>query len=286
MNIAEASIPTPALPGEPAQPDTGGEGGAFAALIALLFGPPAKAETPEQKPAETASPAITPLPIPLPLVRQPIATEPAPEAAPPAPTVAPVQPVVAVAPALTETVIEIAAPESTPDIAPDLSQPRAAPSPQATAAVHTATPAQPHALPQAPAEAVVVRPERLAADVGIEIVRQIGAGRSEFSIRLDPPDLGRVDVRLEFNRGEVRAVVTSDNPATHDLLRRDADSFARMFADNGFRADSGAFRFDLRQETGQNQQAGTLADPVTAEAALQPEAEPARAHRGLLDLVA
>lgn len=145
----------------------------------------------------------------------------------------------------------------------------------------------PEQAPVRPEIVLSVRPERLASNIGIEVVRQISHGRSEFSIRLDPPDLGRIDVRLEFNRGEVRAVVTSDNPATHDLLRRDAEGLARMLTDNGFRADAGAFRFDLKQDGGQNRFAGHVPPHVEADAVPETIAEPTRGlRRGLLDLFA
>lgn len=137
---------------------------------------------------------------------------------------------------------------------------------------------------------LAARPERLAADVGVEIGRQFIAGRSEFAIRLDPPDLGRVDIRLAFDRGEVRAVVTTDNPATHDLLRRDAETLARMLTDSGFRTDSGALRFDLRQESGQRGFTQLASDNLTLiaeEAALPIINDPARStRRGLVDLIA
>lgn len=152
---------------------------------------------------------------------------------------------------------------------------------------------QVQAEPAARASEIVLatRPERLATDVGIEVVRQIGAHRSEFSIRLDPPDLGRIDVRIEFHRGEVRAVVTTDNPQTHDLLRRDADGLARMLEMSGFRADSSAFRFDLRQDGGQSRSFAQAEQAKSSDAGAEATAElvPGTARstrRGLLDLFA
>lgn len=161
----------------------------------------------------------------------------------------------------------------------------------AQAAVSAVQP--PPQVPPVPAQAILLptRPERLTADVAVEVVRQISAGRNEFTIRLDPPDLGRIDVQLEFDGGTVRAVVTTDNPQTHDFLRRDADGLARLLEMNGFKADSSAFRFDLRQDGGQSRGfAGTQQSPTRnteAEAAAEPMTETARStRRGLLDLVA
>ena len=177
-------------------------------------------------------------------------------------------------------------------------QPPAATPAAAPTALAVAGPVQPHAaqaqvqaapLPQPTETMLAVRPDRLAADVAVEVVRQIGAGRSEFTIRLDPPDLGRIDVSLEFRGNEVRAVVSTDNPATHDLLRRDADAFQRLFADSGFRADGQTLRFDLRDGSGGRQHAGDAhrAGTGNAGAAEQNLADAPRAsRRGLVDLVA
>lgn len=173
----------------------------------------------------------------------------------------------------------------TADAAGVSAQPAAAtpvvPSPPAppSAAVSEARPAAP-VLP--------TRPDRLVADVAVEVARQVSAGRSEFSIRLDPPELGRIDVSLEFSGGDVRAVVSTDNPATHDLLRRDADAFVRLLADSGFRADGGALRFDLRDGS---QQRGLASDTRPREAGevaaeQQPLQPPRPMRRGLVDLVA
>jgi hypothetical protein len=142
------------------------------------------------------------------------------------------------------------------------------------------------ARPAAPA--LPTHPDRLVADVAVEVARQVSAGRSEFSIRLDPPELGRIDVSLEFSGAEVRAVVSTDNPATHDLLRRDADAFMRLLADSGFRADGGALRFDLRDG---GQQRGLASDTRPREAGElaaepQPLQPPRPMRRGLVDLVA
>lgn len=138
--------------------------------------------------------------------------------------------------------------------------------------------------------ALATRPARLAADLGIEVVRQIGSGRSDFTIRLDPPELGRIDVRLEMHRNEVRAIVSTDNPSTYDLLRRDADNLARALVDGGLRADAGALRFDLKQD---NASARTP-QPAFAASSSRAEQAPAdpklaaqhRVRRGLLDLIA
>lgn len=93
-----------------------------------------------------------------------------------------------------------------------------------------------------------------AAHVAIEITRTVNEGGNQFSIRLDPAELGRVDVKLHFeNDGRVTAAVSADNQNTLDLLRRDASLLDRALQDSGLKTDQGSLSFSLRQ---QGQQAG------------------------------
>ncbi|MEM8825487.1 MAG: flagellar hook-length control protein FliK, partial [Pseudomonadota bacterium] len=128
----------------------------------------------------------------------------------------------------------------TPAPVPAAAPASAAPAPNAASLPATVSEATPEII-------LPARPDRLAADVGIEIARQVIGGKSDFSIRLDPPDLGRIDVRLELApTGEVRGVIAADNPATHDLLRRDEAALLRLLTENGLKADSGALAFERR----------------------------------------
>jgi flagellar hook-length control protein FliK len=109
------------------------------------------------------------------------------------------------------------------------------------------------ALPYAPAEpAVTVREGRFGADIGVTIARALDAGsgadgqaKGDLLIRLDPRHMGRVDVRLSFDHdGVVRAVVSADNSAALDLLRRESADLGRALTDAGVRADDQSLRFD------------------------------------------
>jgi hypothetical protein len=46
-------------------------------------------------------------------------------------------------------------------------------------------------------------------------------------IRLDPPELGRVQIQLNPGDGGLQAVVLAERPETQDLLRRHAETLAR-----------------------------------------------------------
>jgi flagellar hook-length control protein FliK len=72
------------------------------------------------------------------------------------------------------------------------------------------------------------------------IASEAAAGTNRFIIRLDPPELGRIDVRLRFGRdGEVHARLIADRPETASLLMRDAAVLERALNASGMRTDSG-----------------------------------------------
>lgn len=110
--------------------------------------------------------------------------------------------------------------------------------------------AQPYgtAAHQAPHQPVVAaQPGQIGRDMGVEIARTVAAGREEVRIRLDPAEMGRIDVRLHFDRdGSLRAVVAADSPAALEMLRREAGDLTRALSDAGVRADPQSFRFDSR----------------------------------------
>ena len=121
------------------------------------------------------------------------------------------------------------------------------------------------------AEAVATRPIGAAGDtaaaarsvapqnpvthqVAVHLERAVGDGHDRFQIQLSPPDLGRIDVRLEISSdGRVSAVFGVDRQQTLDMLQRDSRDLQRALQDSGLRADSGSLSFNLRGEGRGNQ---------------------------------
>jgi flagellar hook-length control protein FliK len=90
--------------------------------------------------------------------------------------------------------------------------------------------------------------------LAVEIVANAQIGRSRFEIRLDPPELGRIDVRLDVDRqGQVTSHLFVEKSATLDLLRRDAQQLERALQDAGLKTSDNGLQFSLRD---QQQQAG------------------------------
>ncbi|TCM17748.1 flagellar hook-length control protein FliK [Novosphingobium sp. PhB165] len=113
---------------------------------------------------------------------------------------------------------------------------------------------------------VTVREGQFGTDMGVQIARALDKGGNDLLIKLDPRDMGRIDVRLSFDhQGVLRAVMSADSTTATDMLRRESTDLNRALADAGIRADSQSLRFDTRaggqgmgQGTGQgNGQSGS-----------------------------
>jgi flagellar hook-length control protein FliK len=85
--------------------------------------------------------------------------------------------------------------------------------------------------------------------LALRIATRSSEGERNFSIRLDPPELGRVEVSLSVNStGHAQAEITADKPQTLDLLQRDAPVLERALKDAGLNL-AGGFAFSLKGES-------------------------------------
>ncbi|HTN12853.1 MAG TPA: flagellar hook-length control protein FliK, partial [Acetobacteraceae bacterium] len=171
----------------------------------------------------------------------------------------------------------------------------AAPPPAHTAAAQTLAPMPQPALlmPQYTPNMPTPNMNGLAVDIA---AKSLG-GTKQFDIRLDPPELGRVEVRLSIDAtGKAQAHLTADQPQTLDLLQKDASTLTRALRDAGLNVNQDGLNFSLRS---QQQQAGNerqhrpsggraVRSSFAAPASLQPVAAAAassgRSGRGLLDI--
>jgi len=87
-----------------------------------------------------------------------------------------------------------------------------------------------------------------AQQVAREIVRRFEGGSTRFELRLDPPELGRVDVRLDVSRDHrVSAVIAADSPQALTELARHARELEQMLQGAGLELSDNGLSFDLRQ---------------------------------------
>lgn len=140
-----------------------------------------------------------------------------------------------------------------------------------TAPLQTTAPAGPTTAASAPMPLPAAIP---LAGVAIEIAGKALAGKNHFEIRLDPPELGRIEVRLDVDRdGNVTSRMIADRADTLDLLRRDVSGLERALQDAGLKTSDNGLQFSLRDQSAQQQQAGRASD--IARLVVQDEALPA-----------
>ncbi len=86
--------------------------------------------------------------------------------------------------------------------------------------------------------------------LAVEIATRANKGERRFDIRLDPPELGRIDVRLEIDsKGNTTTKLIVERAETLDLLQRDARGLEKALQNAGLKTDAGGLEFSLQQDT-------------------------------------
>jgi flagellar hook-length control protein FliK len=94
--------------------------------------------------------------------------------------------------------------------------------------------------------------------LALEIAVSARSGKSRFDIRLDPADLGQIDVRIEVDRsGQVTSHLTVEKPETLSLLRQDAPQLQQALNDAGLKTGNGGLQFSLRDQSSSGQNSGS-----------------------------
>ncbi|HWD28069.1 MAG TPA: flagellar hook-length control protein FliK [Rhizomicrobium sp.] len=92
------------------------------------------------------------------------------------------------------------------------------------------------------------------ASLAFTIASKSQDGAKHFDIRLDPVELGRIDVHLAVDdAGKAQATLSVEKPQTLELLQKDSGHLERALKDSGFDLGQSGLSFSLK---GQQQQAG------------------------------
>lgn len=137
---------------------------------------------------------------------------------------------------------------------------------------NTQTTAAPGAM--RPETAAYTRPEPRIniPHIAVEIARSIQNGVSRFEVRLNPPELGRIDVRLEMDgAGNVTARLAVEKSETLDLLQRDQRALEKALADAGLDGSKTELEFALHDGS-EGQDEPREREKWTASIATEPEA--------------
>ncbi|WP_279598026.1 flagellar hook-length control protein FliK [Methylobacterium sp. J-067] len=172
--------------------------------------------------------------------------------------------------------------------APATTAPQAAAATQGVTQTASSAPATATQPAQAPAPTPAPVP---LGQVPMTIGLRSLAGSSEFQIRLDPVELGRIDVKLEIDKakGTVATHLVVDRPDTLALLQRDAGQLQQALTQAGLDPSAGGVNVSLRgdggnaggQSNGQPGGDGRQASPWSADRTDMPtEAVPLRMLRG------
>lgn len=87
--------------------------------------------------------------------------------------------------------------------------------------------------------------------VAATLTRGITNGQQNqiMTLHLDPAELGRVEVRMEFGKDRnLKATVISEKPETHLMLQRDSQSLERALQESGLDADGSSLEFSMADD--------------------------------------
>jgi flagellar hook-length control protein FliK len=93
--------------------------------------------------------------------------------------------------------------------------------------------------------------------LAFELVRQVNDGNTRFQIRLDPPELGKIEVKLDIDpSGQVNARMVVEKAETLDLMQRDQRGLERALQQAGLDGAKTNLEFSLKENpfTGGGQQ--------------------------------
>ncbi len=129
-------------------------------------------------------------------------------------------------------------------------------------AVDTSRAAQEAAAPNQSAASVRTDPPIPIGQVPMTIGLRSLRGSNEFQIRLDPAELGRIDVKLEIDKahGRVMTHLVVDRPETLALLQRDSGQLQQALSQAGFDPAAGGINLSLRGD-GSAQSGGSGGQP-------------------------
>lgn len=149
--------------------------------------------------------------------------------------------------------------------APDATQPQTGPTDGSQQPGLTSILAQPQVQSTAAATTAAAPQYNVALAAGaavplnglaVQIAATAQTGKSRFEIRLDPAELGRIDVRLDVDRqGQVTSHLTVEKPETLAMLRQDAPQLQRALQDAGLKTSDGGLQFSLRDQSSSGQNA-------------------------------
>ncbi len=108
--------------------------------------------------------------------------------------------------------------------------------------------------PNTPVSGMTPSPQFPVNAVAVHVAQQAQAGAKRFEIRLDPPELGRLEIRLDVSRdGQATTHLIVERAETLDLLQRDARHLERALQNSGLDVSKDGLTFSLKNQSLPNQ---------------------------------
>jgi flagellar hook-length control protein FliK len=93
--------------------------------------------------------------------------------------------------------------------------------------------------------------------LAVEIAASVRSGKTRFDVRLDPADLGRIDVRIDVDRnGQVTSHLRVEKPETLSMLQQDAPQLRQALDQAGLKTGNSGLQFSLRDQSSSGQNNG------------------------------
>lgn len=104
--------------------------------------------------------------------------------------------------------------------------------------------------PKAPRLTQPYEPQQATQDFARLLARRLEGGATKFDLRLDPPELGRVEAQLKVgDKGEAVLSLKFEHQAALDLFARDADALRAALTSSGFDLGGERLAFSLADES-------------------------------------
>ncbi|MCB1841057.1 MAG: flagellar hook-length control protein FliK [Alphaproteobacteria bacterium] len=101
------------------------------------------------------------------------------------------------------------------------------------------------------AQAQGAAPAHPAVQTIAATIQKLGTEKQDtrITLQLDPPELGRVEVKMSLNKDNAaKVILTIEKPETYQMLQRDAHVLEQALHDSGLSADGSALEFSLAND--------------------------------------
>lgn len=94
----------------------------------------------------------------------------------------------------------------------------------------------------------MVKTATIASQVNIQMRQLIGQGGGQINFRLDPPELGEIDIQLQISKGTVKGTIIVQSLEAAEQLARDLRLLQQSLQDAGLNLSDEGLQFKLKDD--------------------------------------